>query len=533
MARRSRRGHLAALGALALLAVTACGADDGVTTEHADAGPGGVEVITDPATTDPSDTTGSTDPAVETSSSDPGLALPPGVGALDWLAYGEDTDTSILTVPVDYDDPEGASFDLLVARHRAHDPEERIGSLLVNPGGPGFGGTDFALAAEHVFQDPILEHFDIVAWDPRGTGLSLPAIDCIDDYDAFFGALDITPDDEAERQAIVDNSTDLTEACVTKNADILDHVGTNDSARDIDSLRRALGEETISYFGFSYGSELGATWATLFPETVRAAVLDGAVDPEAGTLQQEVQQQEGFEGTLDAFLTQCGADPGCAFNNGGKAAAAYDVLMDGLDEQPIPSSQGRPDVNRAVARQASIQAMYNDDLYWGPFADALAAAQDGDGAGLLAMYDDYFQRAPDGTWGNELEAFLTISCMDRSDRPTVADYDATMPEISAVAPRLTPPGTNSDYQCAFFPPSKNPRATITGAGVGPIVVVGTTGDPATPLASTRRMAAALEDGRLIVVTAETHTGYGESACGDDLIHGYLVDLEAPPAETDC
>ena len=480
----------------------------------------------------PTRTRPTTDTTDAPPSTDPILELPPGVSGLDWVEYTDDTDTAILTVPVDYDDPEGPTFDLLVARHRATNPDERIGSLLVNPGGPGFGGTDFAIFADQAFQDPILEHFDIVAWDPRGTGLSQPAIDCIDDYDTYFATLDITPDDDTEKQAMVDNSEELTEACVTKNADIFEHVGTNDSARDMDSLRRALGEETISYFGFSYGSELGATWATLFPGTVRAAVLDGAVDPESDTLEQEIQQQEGFEGTLDAFLTQCSSDPECAFHSDGDAAAAYDALMASLDEDPIPSERGRPDVNRAVGRQASIQAMYST-TYWDPFAQALADAEAGDGAGLLAMYDAYYQRRPDGTWGNELEAFLTISCMDHSDRPTVAEYDAVMPEISAVAPRLTPPGMNSDYMCAFFPPSTDPRAAITAAGAGPIVVIGTTGDPATPLASTRNMAAALEDGRLIVVTAETHTGYGESDCGDDLVHRYLIDLEAPPPETDC
>ena len=185
------------------------------------------------------------------------------------------------TVPMDYTDPSKGKFELNIARHLAK-PSERIGSLLVNPGGPGFGGTDFALFAEQNFGQALLDHFDIVAWDPRGTGASEPKIDCIDDYDHFFATGDITPDDAAERQQLVDLAKEFATDCVDKNGAFYQYVGTNNSARDMDAIRAALGEAKISYLGFSYGSELGATWATLFPSTVRAAVLDGAVDPTAG-----------------------------------------------------------------------------------------------------------------------------------------------------------------------------------------------------------------------------------------------------------
>ena len=152
----------------------------------------------------------------------------------------------------------------------------------MNPGGPGFGGSDLAIFAELVpFDEELLDHFDIIGWDPRGTGKSEPAIDCIDDYDHFFAEPDITPDTPRSDRQTVDLAEEFADDCVANNADIIEHVGTNNSARDIDTIRRALGEETISYFGFSYGSELGATWATLFPDTVRAVVLDGARDPNA------------------------------------------------------------------------------------------------------------------------------------------------------------------------------------------------------------------------------------------------------------
>ena len=175
-----------------------------------------------------------------------------------------------IEVPIDYDDPAAGTFDLYIARHLATDPDARIGSLFVNPGGPGLGASDFAIYAEQVYSDDLLAHFDIVGFDPRGTGLSTPAIDCIDDYDRFYAEADITPDDDAERQLLVDQAKGSSSRCVERSGDIVQHIGTNDVARDLDTIRAALGEETTSYFGFSYGSELGATWATMFPDTVRA-----------------------------------------------------------------------------------------------------------------------------------------------------------------------------------------------------------------------------------------------------------------------
>src|SRR3954465_3939413 len=234
-----------------------------------------------------------------------------------WTPFGDHIEIGTFTAPIDYADPSKGNFDLNIARHLALKPDERIGSLLVNPGGPGFGGTDFALFAEANFGQALLDHFDIVAWDPRGTGFSEPKIDCFSDYDHFFASSDITPDDDEERQALVDLAEESAGDCIDKNRGIYQYVGTNNSARDMDAIRAALGEPKISYFGFSYGSELGATWATLFPDTVRAAVLDGAVDPNADDLQELIDQNVGFENALSTFLAQCSADAECAFHSDG------------------------------------------------------------------------------------------------------------------------------------------------------------------------------------------------------------------------
>jgi len=482
------------------------------------------------ATTVPPDDPSSTSNPSVSSGSTPGQFQP---GAIDWQEFDEGVDTATLDVPVDYDDPDGPAFELFLARHRAAKPEERIGSLLVNPGGPGFGGSAFAIFAELVpYDEELLDHFDIVGWDPRGTGKSEPFIDCIDDYDRFFAEPDITPDTPQERTEAVELAEEFAGDCVTNNADIIEHVGTNNSARDIDAIRRALGEEAISFFGFSYGSELGATWATLFPDTVRAAVFDGASDPNADTTESSIQQLRGFESTLATFLAECSADPDCAFHNDGDAEGAFDDLMAELDVDPIPGLPDRPDVNRRVALTGVIQAMYSE-VYWPALEESLADARAGDGSGLQSLADSYFQRQPDGTYGNELEAFQAIGCADTSERLTVAQDDALSEAYSAAAPRLAPEGSAGSYSCTFFPDALDPRIEITGAGAGPIVVVGTTGDPATPLDSTRAMAEALDDGRLVVVEADQHTGYNVNRCINEVVNDYLVDLAPPDDDTEC
>ena len=433
------------------------------------------------------------------------------------------------TVPVDYADPSKGTFDLNIARHLALKPDERIGSLLVNPGGPGSAGTDFAVLAELNFGKPLLDHFDIVAWDPRGVGATAPAIDCTDDYDHFYATGDITPVNAAERQQLVDLAKELADDCVTRNAGYYQYVGTNNSARDMDAIRAALGEAKISYLGFSYGSELGATWATLFPSTVRAAVLDGAVDPTAGQEDESLQQAKGFEDSLTTFLAACSADGKCPFHNGGDAEGAYDRLMKVIDDSPLPSQDGRPAVSLEVAVTGVAQAMY-EQASWPQLAAALAKAQKGDGAGLLALYDGYYERRPDGTYSNLGEAFQVITCMDSTDRPTVAEDDATVAQFKVVAPRFAL-RTVGGYMCTFFPPSIDPRIPITGKGAGPIVVLGTTGDPATPLDGSRKMAETLEGGRLVVVVGNQHTSYHFNTCASAVIDNYLVDpVGALPAE---
>jgi pimeloyl-ACP methyl ester carboxylesterase len=299
----------------------------------------------------------------------------------------------------------------------------------------------------------------------------------------------------------------------------------------MNSIRLALGEEKITYFGFSYGSELGATWATMYPNTVRAAVLDGATDPLSTSTEAGLAQAAGFEKQLTTFLAQCSKKPTCEFHNDGNSEDAIDALLLDLDANPLVVSAERTPVTQGVAFTAIAQAMYSD-YYWTQLQSALADAQRGDGAGLLALYDDYYQRNPDGSYGNQLEAFLAISCLDDPGASSIEEVDASVDAFVAAAPRL---GANfaHGYSCALWPVPQAQQVTVSGKGAGPIIVIGTTGDASTPLSSSRKMAKALESGVLLVVEADQHTGYGINTCIIMEVDNYLIDLTVPVNETIC
>jgi pimeloyl-ACP methyl ester carboxylesterase len=435
-----------------------------------------------------------------------------------------------LEVPFDYDNPEEGSFVLYIKRRQATVPSERIGSLLVNPGGPGFGGSSLADDAAYYFSENLLNRFDIIGWDPRGTGLTTPAVDCVDSFDEYVG-LDSPPDTPEERQALIDASQAFNDKCEENAGTILPYISTRASAADMNSIRLALGEEKITYFGFSYGSELGATWATMYPNTVRAAVLDGATDPLSTSTEAGLAQAGGFEKQLTTFLAQCSKKATCEFHNDGNSEDAIDALLLDLDANPLVVSAERTPVTQGVAFTAIAQAMYSDS-YWPQLQSALADAQKGDGAGLLALYDDYYQRKSDGSYGNELEAFLAISCLDDPGASSVEEVDASVDAFVAAAPRL---GANfaHGYSCALWPVPQAQQVTVSGKGAGPIIVIGTTGDASTPLSSSRKMAKALESGVLLVVEADQHTGYGINTCIIMEVDNYLIDLTVPVNETIC
>ncbi len=448
---------------------------------------------------------------------------------LAWTDAGGGVDIAQLIVPRDHASPDGATISLYVARHRATDPKQRIGTLLVNPGGPGAAGSVLAEQADKVYSSRLLARFDIVGWDPRGVGRSEPAVDCVDDLDPLF-SLDVTPDSPADTQALDQGVGDFVAGCETRSGGMLAYMSTEQSARDIESLRAALGEARVSYFGFSYGSELGATWLTLYPDTVRAAVLDGAIDPRRSATDETVQQAAGFERALDAFLARCAGDKKCALYSDGNPQRAFADLMARLDATPVPTSTGRPPVSSGVAALAVAQAMYASSA-WPRLERALADARDGHGLGLLALYDQYLGRDRSGAYDNTLEAFFATSCLD--DDATSIDHDALARRLAEAAPQMGPLWQQPDVCEAWPIPAQPSSVVIDGAKAPPVVVVGTTGDPATPLEASRGMAEALHSAMFVTVKGSEHTGYGLNDCIDGAVDGYLIDLAVPAVGTTC
>lgn len=449
---------------------------------------------------------------------------------IDWSSCGVALECGSFEVPFDYDDPSRGSFVLPVTRRLADSDERRIGSLLVNPGGPGGAGLGYAEYAESVFGSALLESFDIVAWDPRGVGGSNPAIDCVDTMDDYF-ALDPSPDDASERSNLVDGAGEFARSCRERSEDILEHVGTVDAASDIDVLRRALDEDTISFIGFSYGTQLGATWASLFPDTVRAAVFDAAVDPTLGYVDGLVLQAEGFERSFDAFLDWCDLRSCSFIEPGSDARRTFDQLADAIDADP-PVNEGRPATTEGIMSIGISQSLYGD-YAWNQLADALDAARKGDGAGLLELYDAYFGGYDDGHRSNMLDAYFVITCADRRLSFQPDDILALEGRLRAVAPRLGMGWIQEMLICSQWTTTPSRTITVSAPTDNRIVVVGSVGDAATPLAGTRNMVKALGNARLIVSPLEQHTTYGSDDCVTAAVEEYLLDLIEGPDELGC
>ncbi len=528
----TRSSALLRLVGAVLFTLVGCGGDAGVAMVRSES-IGQPETTgsdpTDPDGTDP-DTTGPDTTGPDTTT-DESPGTDPAEDSFGWTEFGDGLEQGTFDVPIDYANPDAGSFTLYIIRRLASDPSERIGTLLVNPGGPGVGGTYLAEFAGAIYGQDILDSFDILGWDPRGTGQTVPAVDCVDEYDPYV-AIDASPDTPREQQDILTAAESFGEACASRSGEILPFVSTRDTATDMDTIRQALGEETISYFGFSYGSELGITWASLFPATVRALVIDGAVDLSVGYLQQNLEQAGGFEGTFETFLADCSARTECSFYNGGDAEGAFDALNAAADNSPVAGPPGRPAITQGVLTTAVVDSMYIQD-YWPTLEVALDDLQSGDGEGVLALYDDYYAREPDGSYDNSLEAYFAINCLDDPGTKDPQVLFDMQDEFAAAAPRLGASWILELQFCAAWPVPAAKPVPFDAAGAGPVVIVGTTGDPATPLLSTRKMADALQDGRLVVVTADQHTGYGLNDCVNEAVDHYLVTLEPPADELIC
>ncbi len=482
---------------------------------------GAIPAITVPATT-------ASSPVTTFPAGLPATTAPAPIPSLiQWKKCGQRIDCATLAVPLDYANPgNGEVINLKVKRRTASGSS--LGPLLVNPGGPGVPGTIMVDQAQDYFGSRLLDRFDLIAWDPRGTGDS-EGMKCLDDVDAFL-ALDPTPDDQAERDAISAADQAFADGCKRNNARVLPFIGTESSARDIDQIRLALGVNKITFLGFSYGSELGATYATLFPTSLRTMVIDGATDPTATTEDSNLQQILGFENAFNSFLEKCAKNKQCAYYHDGDPATAFEALMVQLDKNPLPVSSKRVKVNQGVAINAVAEVLYVEGR-WPALTTALASAEKGDGAQLLALYDS-FTRRNSADEAHLFDAFITISCLDNPGPTDAAGIEALIAKATADAPRLGKYLTSPSNVCSALAPRPH-QVPITGKGAGKILVVGTTGDPATPYDGTVTMAKTLENGILLTVEANQHTGYSASQCATDAVDDVLIDLKFPAPGTVC
>lgn len=446
----------------------------------------------------------------------------PAVSTLTWTECDGGFECSSLEVPVDHRNPRGPKLTLGLARRPARNPAERIGSLLMNPGGPG--GSAVELIQSIPLPTELTDRFDIVGFDPRGVGRS-SALDCGTHLQAIYNA-DPTMEDDADRQAFLEASQAFVDECGQKYPDLLPHLGTADVARDMDLVRAALGEDKISYVGYSYGTSIGQQYARLFPTRIRAMVLDGVVDPAQSGIAGAAGQANGFSQALDAFIAEC--DRGtCGLDQ--PAGAVIDEVIAASEKQPIPANRSDRPATPGVVSLALAQALYTEEL-WPQLARALSQAQTGNGNGLVQLADAYLQRRPDGSYPFGFEIYFAVSCLDSTwPRDPQVVFDAAK-GIGIAYPRLGEGLVNDYIRCALWPVPPNPLTAVpsTMKGLPPIVVISTTGDPATPYASGLRIAQQIPDARLVTNVGEGHTIYAQGkACVDDPVTTYLIDLTAP------
>jgi pimeloyl-ACP methyl ester carboxylesterase len=459
-----------------------------------------------------------------------------GSAGLAWTSCTAPFECATVSVPIDYAHPANGAIELALIRLPATDPATRIGELVTNPGGPGESGVQFVRdAAASLFSPGLRARFDIVGFDPRGVGQSHP-VECVDGATMdHLDQLDPIPDTPAERTALVAGAKAFDAGCVANSGPLLPFLTTVDTAKDLEQIRLALGEPKLTYLGFSYGTFLGSTYANLYPGHVRALVLDGAVDATLAFTASLEGQAQGFAGAFSRFLADCASQPSCSFYNGGQPGPAYGALMARIDAAPLPaiaSGDPRP-VGPGEAFTGVIAALY-DQAAWPLLARGLALAQSGDGSILLELADSYYERAADGTYANVTSANTAVNCADYVAPTALATYDALAHKLATLVPRFGVAAVYGSLGCAFWPfhPSHDPAPPVA-AGAPPILVVGTTGDPATPYAWAQKLAKELSSGVLLTRTGEGHTAYGKSACIDGLVDAYLLTLAVPPAGTAC
>ncbi|MFC8333357.1 alpha/beta hydrolase [Streptomyces olivaceus] len=441
-----------------------------------------------------------------------------------------------MKAPLDYAKPADGDVRLAVARKKATGPGKRLGSLLVNPGGPGGSAIGYLQQYAGIgYPEKVRAQYDMVAVDPRGVARSEP-VECLDgrEMDAFTRT-DATPDDERETDELVDAYKDFAEGCGKDAPKLLRHVSTVEAARDMDVLRAVLGDEKLNYVGASYGTFLGATYAGLFPERAGRLVLDGAMDPSLPARRLNLEQTQGFETAFQSFAKDCAGRSDCPLGGKGttpdQAGRNLTAFFDDLDAKPLPAgdADGRR-LTESLATTGVIAAMY-DEAAWQQLREALTSAmKKKDGAGLLVLSDSYYEREADGSYSNLMFANAAVNCLDLPAAFSSPDQvREALPEFEKASPVFGEGLAWASLNCTYWPvqPTGEPHR-IKAAGATPIVVVGTTRDPATPYRWAEALADQLSSGRLLTYEGDGHTAYGRgSTCIDSAIDTYLLTGTAP------
>jgi pimeloyl-ACP methyl ester carboxylesterase len=441
-------------------------------------------------------------------------------------------------VPVDGADPTGPTIDLALimkpARNRDAYRENGRRALVFNPGGPGMSGVEFLRAEAADLPAAVQDAYDLVSFDPRGVGES-HSVNCVDSLDPLFDE-QFSPGDAQERAALVEAFRRITTACAEREGVFLDHVSTRETAHDLDRLRAALGQDKLDYVGYSYGTYLGALYAQDFPDRVGRFVLDGPVDPSLDGRATTMSQVRGFERALDDFLAWCSKDSTCSFHHDGDSAHAYDDLRARVAAAPVAAKDqpGRV-LDETRFDTAVLSYLYSGRPAWRTLERALTSTEEGNASTMLSVADSYEGRDASGRDDGALEAFWAITCRDG---PVVGDAAATAAleaEAARVAPRLGPYIVNTSLACATWPvPPVAPPGAVSAPGTPPILVVGTTKDPATPYDQAKGLASQLSRGVLLTVAGSQHTSFAAgNECADRAVTRFLLTGNAPAAGTRC
>jgi len=460
---------------------------------------------------------------------------------LDWSSCYDYFDCTELRVPIDYEDLSVGTFRISVLRAAAKDQDKRMGSIVVNPGGPGGSGVDYAYNADYIFSPDITDVYDIVGFDPRGVAQSEP-ISCFtpEELDENL-ASDSKPDNPAELALSLQESKAFAEKCEQKNAH-LEHFTTAETARDMDILRAALGEEKLNYVGKSYGTYLGTLYASIFPTKVGRFVLDGAVDPNISMKEQNIAQAIGFDKALAAFVKDCATQSDCPFTGTpAQSQATIIATLQAAATAPLPQRDPADGDDRIITESIIVigmaSSLYDDVDGWPKLRQAFTESAQNYGDTFLQLADEYSGRNPDGTFAsNDFDSGAVIDCLDWRDRRTSDQYTADAKEFAAKAPIFGPYIAFSGLYCQFLPQPTSQRApnTLTEIKTAPIIVIGTIRDPATPYSWSVSLAKIFTGSRLISLNADGHTGHGRgSACVDDAVDEFLLTGRLPTINLSC